>query len=100
MIVLMRNTQAQIDPLFLPTSKEQKKAVANQPDSVWGHQARTEKSLRILAIGGSNTARLDGYVKMLDVFVRQTFPLSSCVLNRGVSGMGADYFVGEDVFNR
>ncbi len=91
--------RAQIDSHFLPTSKELKKAVANQPDSVWGHQARTEMSLRILAIGGSNTAREDGYVKLLNDFVTKKFSLSSCVLNRGVSGMGADYFVGKNVFS-
>lgn len=86
-----------------PTSEEIIRGVEVLADQYWGHQARVQNSLRILCIGGSNTANCKGtggYVDLLRDGVMTlksdgVFRNQSYVLNNGESGFGPVLFLGK-----
>jgi hypothetical protein len=87
---------------FTPSIKEFTKAISNHPDSEWGKQARGQNSIRILTVGGSNTAGFYlnkgiGFVSLLDKFLKNNLAnyANSWVINVGESGRGPSYFIGK-----
>lgn len=103
-VVLLFALSAWSISLSDPTSEEINKGFVLQPWAAWGQQARQQNSLRILCIGGSNTANKYsgglGYVDLLDTFVRtnlttdEYFKSHSYAWNRGVSGMTFVEYIG------
>lgn len=73
--------------------EEIKQGIAVFPHKSWGVNIRREKSARIVAIGGSNTA--DGhYVNALEKYLKVHISNSSYVLNEGISGCDGPTFFG------
>ena len=90
-------------PYNEPTPEEIAKGFVVKPWASWGQQARQQNSLRILCIGGSNTAhdyKGLGYVNLLNSFVKSNlsddeyFREHSYAWNRGVSGLSILEFTG------
>lgn len=82
---------------YRPTESEIAKALSFQKvREDWGYQARQERSLRVFAIGGSNT-RLFRYAKaIITDFANETsHPLWNCSFDKiGVTGVDAKRFIG------
>lgn len=87
-----------------PTPDEIKKGFEVLPSKEWGAQARLQNSMRILCIGGSNTANSElnaGYVDLLHRDLKNgniksdpLFQNRSWALNNALSGMGPSAFIG------
>ena len=82
------------------TDKEIKAGYVVKAPESWGRQSRHQNSMRILCIGGSNTATgyYSGYLHeylQSNVSNSEYFRLNSYALNRGVSGHSAMSFVGK-----
>ncbi len=86
---------------FHPYPHEFDRAIAVAPYDSWGKQARMESSLRILALGGSNTRGYlgqvgHGFVSLLERFLQNRLTnVSSVIHNLGESGRGPNYFAGK-----
>lgn len=88
-----------------PTPEEIQLGFEVPPPLSWGHQARTQNSMRVLSIGGSNTAacvNFGGYVDNLRNAVKEgdikndsAFKNSSIVINYGFSGFGPSIYTGK-----
>jgi hypothetical protein len=75
---------------YQPTQEEIERALVISPPSYWGKdifwgRKKEKVSLRIFALGGSNTA-LGEYVSLLKKDIRKLFSSDSYVLNGGVGG--------------
>lgn len=88
-----------------PTAEEVLQAYEVKPSPEWLMLARQQNSLRVLCIGGSNTAHGDGnddsYVEVLgrhlkngSIVTNEYFNTNSFALNRGSSGFGIGSFIG------
>lgn len=82
---------------FVPTEDEIKAAAKFQtPRNNWGYQARQERSIRLFAMGGSNT-RNGQYIQAIEVDFRtsKTHPTWNGTLDRiGIGGVEALEMVG------
>lgn len=80
-----------------PTEEEIEQAIAFQkPRSGWGYQARQEREVRLLCIGGSNTDH-GYYTKPLSAYLTNSSAHSSwngSLEQQSQAGTGPDYFVG------
>ena len=86
------------------TTDEISRGVAMHPSSSWGNRMRDESSIRILAIGGSNTYGT-GYVEDLERYLQNNVSKNSSCLNVGKSGTPPEAFIGvkfkfEDYYNQ
>jgi hypothetical protein len=75
---------------YQPTAEELERAVSVSPPSYWGKDIFMDQknaSIKVLAIGGSNTAA-DQYVHFLGVSLRKVFSPDSYVENGGMAGTG------------
>jgi hypothetical protein len=97
---LMNFTSGDYDP----TSEEIERGLLIKPTSCWGTILREQKSIRVLALGGSNTAGSKSksddpifkwkYPELLDEAFRKLRLPGSYVINEGVGGTIPEYNVG------
>jgi hypothetical protein len=102
MVMFCVGIDARLDGLssYFPSNKEFERAISNAPYSDWGKQARAQNSLRVLAIGGSNTIvhanEGHGFVLLLKSFLQKHLLNStSSVINNGECSRGPSYFIGK-----
>ena len=77
-----------------PTPDELARAVVVRPFPSWGKPMRQEKQIRILAIGGSNTA-YGVFTAALETYLKTYISESSYVLNAGRGGVEPNHFFGK-----
>eukprot|EP01041_Mallomonas_annulata_P011884 gene11884-24898_t len=80
-----------------PTDEEIGRAIVVRPTEAWGYFMRQENSIRLLLIGGSNTA-VGVYGKFLEEYIVQNISSISAVKNLGVGGTGPDLRLELPVF--
>jgi hypothetical protein len=73
---------------YRPTNDEIERGVVISPPRYWGFEMfrKSTPSVRILALGGSNTASPKGYVPFLESLIIELFPDDSYVINAGMAG--------------
>lgn len=78
-IVMVLLTKCGACHLHSPTIEEIERGIVNKPKKCWGRQLQSEQSLRIVAIGGSNTSPSPEkkYPERLNELVSK-FPKSYC----------------------
>jgi hypothetical protein len=82
------------DYVFAPTEDEKSRGIAVPPAALWGEQLRQDGSIRMLAIGGSNTW-MGKITSHFNHYLVNSVSNNSFVLNRGASGARPDYFIGK-----
>ena len=77
-----------------PTPVEASRGLVIRPPHFWGDQMEREHQIRVLAIGGSNTARGE-YTTELQKYLKGNVSGSSYVINAGKGGSGPLSFFSE-----
>jgi hypothetical protein len=78
---------------FAPTDMERTRGIPVQPSDLWGEQLRQDGSIRLLALGGSNTWM--GFITThFQKYLVNNVSNTSFVLNHGSSGARPDQFIG------
>ena len=83
-----------------PTADETSRAVAFKPPASWGIHLREQKNIRLLTLGGSNTAgnlfgQSAGFVPYLTEYLKTNVSEHSYIINEGRSGCTPDCFYGK-----
>ena len=83
-----------------PSIDEISRAVALKPPASWGKNLRRKKNIRLLTLGGSNTAgnifgRFEGFVPYLTEYLKANVSKNSHIINEGRSGCSPDCFIGK-----
>ena len=84
-----------------PTTDEISRGVAFKPPASWGINLRNQKNIRLLTLGGSNTAgnifrESQGFVPYLNEYLKANVSEKSYIINEGRSGCTPDCFTGKE----
>ena len=90
-LFLLRHTTGVLN--YHPTAEELSRGLAYRPNEKWGWQMRKEKSIRLLTLGGSNTAYFYGttYPAFLIESIHRLYnatELHVSIRNEGIAGTG------------